>query len=732
MLAGPLAVGASPNPWPFDFDSQISADPAYVDQQIDEFSAGLPGVPATPMTEVTTGDVRLYFYPEMADAFFRARDSGPGFADLLVRDPLLCQQHGNFNLPSLTLQSDLPICSWNKSQIEAVFVDHKNACLYVEFPEIYVLEYEAGPIPPSTLTSFEGLINLCGEALMHVDFQQDLFPPELITITRDVIAKLRYEALLAAIDSQRLAYTQAQETMDGAPTCFDAAEVNALSAEIDVLSTELTAAEQALISLYSDGLTQAALDLANLEAQGRVRDELLHPALSDQERLMLSFYIGGIYWRMRGAGLVAEPPDPGQGLLRRLYFVQYPYQLIGELNAGLTDAQNVGFNIFVQENWGYADWMDMGTSPGRDKYADLVDMTDRGREATLLVAPLLNQRGYDVRELVYGGLQMGPCYYYAWEELRNYQLGPDLQYPYMWFLECPTAVGEFCTGGSLALGLARTLLWGKPGAACEGDCTGKVCGDDGCGTSCGECDPGQACTQGVCQQCASDCTDKVCGDDGCGGSCGQCPQAELCQQGQCVCAPDCAGLICGDDGCGGSCGQCVGGKVCQQGQCVCVPDCTGKVCGDDGCGSACGTCEPGLDCIEGVCQQCNADCTGKDCGDDGCGNSCGTCEPGMGCIEGVCQQCSANCAEKSCGDDGCGGSCGTCPVDQICVLGDCVSESTDGGDGGGPCLGGDCDAPPQSDGCGCSTPAGEAPGLVFLGLISLLALGQTRKGRHTA
>ncbi|MBW1873076.1 MAG: hypothetical protein JRJ19_13485, partial [Deltaproteobacteria bacterium] len=368
--------------------------------------------------------------------------------------------------------------------------------------------------------------------------------------------------------------------------------------------------------------------------------------------------------------------------------VQYPYQLIGELNAGLNDADRVGFMIFVQENWGYADWMDMGTTPGgKDKYADLVDMTNRGKRATLLVAPMLENLGYDVRELVYGGLQMGPCYYYAWEELRYYQLGEDLQYPYMWFLEGPTAIGEFCTGASLALGLARTLLWGKPGEACVGDCSGRECGDDGCGNSCGNCIPTETCMQGTCQPCTADCTDKLCGDDGCGGSCGECLADQICQEGLCVCVPDCTERLCGDDGCGGSCGQCLSNQACQAGLCICVPDCAGKECADDGCGGSCGTCS-----ANEVCQQ--AQCV-----------------------------CAPDCLGIECGDDSCGGSCGTCAPDATCQQGSCVITSTDGGADG--CTGNNCAAP--AEGCNCQASGSTDSAWSLLFLFALLSLGRLRQ-----
>jgi MYXO-CTERM domain-containing protein len=486
-LSVPLTAGASPNPWPFDFDSNISPHKDYIDQRIAEEFSNLPGVPDSKLTEVDLGDIRLYFYPEMVDAFYRARDSGPGYAAELPRPAVMCQHHAGFTLPSLELQSGDAICSQTKSQIQAVFADHQTACQYVEYPELYVNEYESGPIPSPLnpdcpLTSFEGLISLCGEALMHVEFQENLFDPGLIIVVREVIAKLRYDSLLDAIAAQRTDYQQVLTDLQAAAHCFTSSDSAALTADIDAMNLELDAAQQWLLDLYADGLAQAAHDLAAVECQCRTREELLHPALSDYERLQLSFYIGGTYWRMRGAGLVAEPPDPDQGLTRRYYFVEFPYHLISLLNAGEVDGDNVGRDIFIQENWGYADWMDMGNSPGRDKYADLVDMTDRGRIATTMAAPRLNNRNYDTRDLVFGGLMMGPCYYYAWEELRTYQLGEDLQYPYMWFLECPTAIGEFCTGGTLALGLARTLLWGKPVSPCDGDCShldGGTGGDDG-------------------------------------------------------------------------------------------------------------------------------------------------------------------------------------------------------------------------------------------------------------
>ena len=131
----------------------------------------------------------------------------------------------------------------------------------------------------------------------------------------------------------------------------------------------------------------------------------------------------------------------------------------------------------------------------------MVDMAKRGKRTLDLAEPRLRGRGYDTAFLYAGGLQMGPCYYYGWEPLwepEHFQLGEVMPDPFHWFLECPTAHGEFCTGAALGVGLARTLLWGKPGSACIPDCANQQCGDDGCNGSCAECDPGYDCELGQC------------------------------------------------------------------------------------------------------------------------------------------------------------------------------------------------------------------------------------------
>jgi hypothetical protein len=487
VLFCPVIAEAKPNPWSFDFDASIADDPSYVTSRLQNLSNGLPGLPASGIVELVSGQVQLYFFEDVADALTRAKSSGPPILPPLVRTPSICVKHAAFEKPTLLAGSSSAACKNAETAAMAAFADKKlKTCIHVEFPETYVYEHSPlGWVDFNTVSTLESLISFAGEALTHVDYPTGLLPANFYEDMRKVIARLRYQSLKTELSDRVQAYQTGLTQLQSNSTCFDQTALTAFLATVNDLIAELIAAEQQLDSIYNAGVAQAAVDLKAVQAQGRNRAPLPFPGLTDRDRELLAFYIGGIYWRMRGAGLIAVPPDPDQGLLRRMLYTQYPYKLIAEMAAGTADAQGVGFDIFVQENWGYAEWYDMGNWPGRDKYADLVDMTIRGKVATSLVAPKLEQRGFDVKPLIAGGLQMGPCYYYIWEELPDFTLGPDLQYPYMQFLELPTATGEFCTGAALALGLVRSLLGGKP---CTPDCTGKPCGaDNGCGGTCGAC-----------------------------------------------------------------------------------------------------------------------------------------------------------------------------------------------------------------------------------------------------
>ncbi len=496
VMTWSLGAEGAPNAWPFDFDTQLADDPAAVQVGLNELGQGLPGLRDDEVVEVPLGTVSLYLFEQLADTLRRAVTAGPAIMPPLVRQPVICVEHESFTFPSMLVSQASPACVATNQAIAAAFTDNDKTCAEVEFPEVYVFDHPPGFVDTGTVSTFEGLIAVAGEALSHIDYPVGLLPDGFFAKARPIIAKIRYARLTQQLDDRLAAYGGALQQLNGSASCFNSGAKAAFETTVGNLTNELQQAKQHLDQIHQDGLAAAAADRATMEGLCRARNDLPHPSLTDEERLLLSFYIGGIYWRARGAGLLAYPPDPGQGLLRRILYVKHPYQLIGDLTGGV-DAASIGDWLLIDENWGWAEWWDMGHSPGEDKYFDLVYMTKRGKRGVTVARPEIEGRGYDIRSLIGGAMQMGPVYYFAWDQLETFKLGENLQDPYMWFIEWPGSLGEFGTGAALAEGLARTMLWGTeiPPDECVPACPG--CGGGGAGaggaTSCGPCPPGYEC-----------------------------------------------------------------------------------------------------------------------------------------------------------------------------------------------------------------------------------------------
>ncbi len=597
FLAWPSGLGAHPNNYPFDYDPSLSEDPAGIADDLEQLHNSLPGLPEG-LVEIVMDGIAFDYFPETLDMIQRARDSGPEIAPPTDRTPQRCAAHAAFSMPSVLIEPASASCVAAEQEVAAAFDDCFKTCQEVEFPEVYVLDHPPGVVDADflgnsqLLSTLEGQIALIGEALSHVDYPVGLIPDDFLPLARSVIAKIRYQKLSDNIAARLSAYQQAKQRLQSSASCFQSGPSASLQEEIDELIAELAAVGDDLDQLYADGLAQAAEDRRAVECQSRARNDLTHPALTDHEREMLAFYLAAIYWRMRGGGLIRNPAN---GDVPDIAYVINIFEGIGKFAGGLSNAHDLGIDYAIDESYGYAEWWDMGNEPGHDQYYDLLWMTDRGRRGVGLVSSMLGDLGYDIKNLVAGGLIMGPCYYYMWYELwarndRYFQLGEDLQEPYYAFCEMPVATGEVCYGGAMGLGLARTLLWGTPNPGFD-PCEGRVCGDDGCGGSCGECSPGHVCTdEGACEACEADCTSRECGDDGCGGSCGECSPGLACTDaGACeACEPDCTSRECGDDGCGGSCGTCASDETCREGQCEPgTDDCTGADCPESTSGCGC-------------------------------------------------------------------------------------------------------------------------------------------------
>ncbi len=599
LAASSASAAAPPNHWPFDFDPALAEHPSTVSGMIDELAAGLDGLPEELMTEMTTGPVRLWFFQDIVDAFTRAGEAGPDFMPPPSRQPQICASHAAFEYPTLLAGFPSLSCVLTEMEITAAFDEMQNTCRHVEFPETYVFEHPPAYVDAVVVSTFDGLISFAGEALSHIQYPVGVLPDDFMAVTRRIIAKIRYDTLRNDINERLNGYQTALDLLQTEASCFDASGAATLTSSIEALVEELEVARAQLDDIRDTGLTQAALDRQAVEAMGRVRQEnLLHPALTDRERELLAFYIGGVYWRMRGGGLVAAP---GGTQAARTYFLLAPFRLIGELSGG-QEAREAGYGIYrrIFDGWGI--WMDMGRTAGDDdKYNDLVGMTNRGKQQVETARSYLEGEGYDVKPLGAGGLQMGPAYFWAWDELIDFNVGEQMPEPYDVFIEGPTAIGEFATGAAIALGLTKTLLWGKPDPSCVPACAGRDCGGDGCGGACGSCTDGAACEQGVCT-CLAECGGRSCGDDGCGGSCGVCSADEVCVRGACECAPSCVGKSCGDDGCNSSCGDCNANETCTGGICQCTSECGDVVPSDtEPDAEACpgGVCSPNPDVVAG-------------------------------------------------------------------------------------------------------------------------------------
>ncbi len=506
LLAAARPVAAHDNNYPFDYDPALSEDPTGIANDLQTLHNKLPGLPAG-LVEVEMDGIAFDYFPETLDMIQRARDSGPDIAPPIQRPAVRCAKHATFSVPDFVLQPASSACQSAGQEVTAALDGAFKTCQLVEYPEVYVYDQPPAVVDANflgqsqLLSTVEGQIGLIGEALSHLDYPVGLIPDSFWPLARSVIAKVRYQRLSDNIHARLAKYEQAKQRLQSSASCFDATASAALQTSIDGLRDELSVVEQDLDQLYTGGLAQAEQDRLAVENEGRLRHDLMLPALTDHEREMLAFYLGAVYWRMRGGGLIRNPAN---GNVPDITYVTNIFTAIAAFAGGIGDPQSVGNAYAIDESYGYAEWWDMGNEPGHDQYYDLLWMTDRGRRGVNLVSNNLSNLGFDVKNLVAGGVIMGPCYYYMWYELwarngRYFKLGENLSEPYYTFLEMPVSSGEVCYGGAMGLGLARTLLWGRPNPNCQPDCSNRVCGTNGCGGSCGTCNAPETCsTTGQC------------------------------------------------------------------------------------------------------------------------------------------------------------------------------------------------------------------------------------------
>jgi hypothetical protein len=475
LLALPSPAAAEP--LPYRFDPELAADPDQIRTMIADDSAGLPELPLDELTELTlAGPVSLRLFHETA-----------GLLDRLVRtdrtdyvwpaDPGSCAAHAAFAIPEPLLVDGSADCLAAADAVTTALAA-RTACREAAEPERYVLDYPPGVVNDDNTSNVLDLIGVMGSTLGEFPALYDgVLPPEFVPRLRDILRKLRHETLRPLLQEQLRAFHDALARLDLDAGCFLPEARTRLAADVAGLVAEATAQLDRLEDLLRDGEREYRLENLRLGAVSRTRPELPHPSLTQADRELLAFWIGGVYWRLRGGGFV----DLGGTQAARRLGLRRPYGALGEL-AGLADGVEAADGVYCEIFEGWGEWFDMGTTPGQeDKYYDLVRMTRRGFEqirtavsGTTLLNPCtipdypfildingLNAKGYDTTSLHAGGLSMGPCYYFAWDQLLGWTWAATPEPPYRGVIDGPTAVGEVCAGASIALGMVRTLLFGR-------------------------------------------------------------------------------------------------------------------------------------------------------------------------------------------------------------------------------------------------------------------------------
>lgn len=379
-------------------------------------------------------------------------------ADEIPHTPTQCRAHLSLGGKSFPIVR--PSCKSFKKNLAQVYEGIED-CLEVNVPESYVLKHPNGQVDSKTLLSIEGQVETVGEALSHIEIPLSLIPASHQESVRRVILKIRMQELLGRYEKRIKEQGAFVRAIDESPDCFLATsdEVNNARNLTAELLEESKKALQTLRAIDTEGRIRAREDRQKVLATGRSHNLLPYENLTDQERELLAFYVGGLFWRMRGGGLLDDPQ--GTQMTRHL-FTLLPMRSLG-LMAGGTIGRDAGTLIYFAVFKGWGMWMDMGRTKKLtegDRYHDLVSMTNRGKYQVEEAAELLHKNGYDDTYLRMGGLQMGPCYDYSWEHLSAITIGADLKKPYSVFLEGPTSWGEFCAGAAISLGFVRSLLRG--------------------------------------------------------------------------------------------------------------------------------------------------------------------------------------------------------------------------------------------------------------------------------
>lgn len=445
---------------PFEFQNKDLYRRPDISSVIPELKVNYPASKDMTFESYTSSGTTVYLRSEIFEILEGYELTQRSGSEKEFPDFITCQAHDALSTTNVNqVIRESTQCNGLKGQFSNLQKQLFNGCQMLNYPERRLLDHVPGKVSAKKVQTLRGLLETAGHGLFQVPEVAKMLSVSHAETLRSSLRKIYINDFLTKIADQEKLVVAFQNQLKANLSChrIDDNTISDLEILVDGIRLEAQVAQEKLRQEYRDGLAQAEADRNAILRTGYRRDQLEEAYLTDQDRKILSMYIGAIMWRIRGGGITQEPDGTRK---RRVLGVYHPFNYLSKLSGG-DSAADQGTSLLYAVIKGWGRYFDMGrTKEDEDIYFDLVHMTKRGQYQVVGSANDLEGRNFDPTALQIAGLQMGPCYFYAWEKYEGKNLGKDLKPPFKEFIDGPTALGELCFGATLGLGLSETLLKG--------------------------------------------------------------------------------------------------------------------------------------------------------------------------------------------------------------------------------------------------------------------------------
>lgn len=306
-------------------------------------------------------------------------------------------------------------------------------CLELLAPERLLLQHPRGRVDPDTILDPRGWMLTAGHAFLEQNIHDWKWAERSGRELSQIIGKARRGEFAARI------YPQINELSPVDSTIANSRCVSNMSNEFR---------ERAQAGLNNLRLQQERMGPLTANAPAFHLEEL-----NKSEREALAITMGALYWRLRGGGILDEPP--GTQASRRWFAGNGFETLARVLGAERFLAESLGDDqVRRLQMRGWGEYMDIGHTPGgASRESDLIHMTERGQYQSEGLAQLLQRRSLPQDLAQAAGGSLGPCYAYAWTHLSSQRISSAPPLPWAAFIDGPTAWGELCFGANLGLAM---------------------------------------------------------------------------------------------------------------------------------------------------------------------------------------------------------------------------------------------------------------------------------------